>query len=190
MNNHKHVLGIVGSPRRGGNTEVLIDEVLAGAAEAGALTEKVVLSKLNIGPCRACNACAKTGKCVQEDDMHALLEQMARSDVWVLGTPVYYWGPTAQFKAFVDRWYSTEHQGTKLVEFKGKRVVLAVPLGGTVHDARHTVGTIKDALTYKRSDLFATIVAPGVEKKGAVHDHPDVLAAAHQAGREAIEKSH
>lgn len=182
----KRVLGIVGSPRRGGNTDILVDEVLAGAAEAGALTEKVLLSKLGINPCRACEACFKTNKCVQQDDMPALLEQMAQSDVWVLGTPVYYWGPTAQFKAFVDRWYSTEHQMTKLVEFKGKRVVLAIPLGGTAHDARHTVGMIEDALAYKRSELFATIVAPGVEKKGAVRDYPDVLAAARRAGRESV----
>ncbi|MBN1814286.1 MAG: flavodoxin family protein [Anaerolineae bacterium] len=184
----KQVLGIVGSPRRGGNTDILVDEVLAGAAEAGAQTEKVMLSKLDIGPCRACDACGKTGKCVQRDDLPALLEQMARSDVWVFGTPVYYWGPTAQFKAFVDRWYSTEHQVTpKIVEFEDKRVILAISLGGAVHDARHTVGMIEDALTYKRSKLFATVVASGVEKKGAVRDHPDVLAAARRAGRDAVE---
>lgn len=185
----KRVLGIVGSPRHDGNTEILVDEVLAGAVEAGAQTEKVMLSKLDIGSCRACDACGKTGKCVQKDDMPALLEQMAQSDVWVFGTPVYYWGPTAQFKAFVDRWYSTEHQATpKVVEFKDKRVVLAVPLGGTAHDARHTVGMIEDALAYKNSELFATIVASGVEKKGAVRNYPDVLAKARQVGREAVER--
>jgi multimeric flavodoxin WrbA len=151
-NDHKRVLGIVGSPRRGGNTDVLVYEVLAGAAEAGALTEKVILSELDIGPCRACDACGKTGNCVQQDDMPALLEQMERSQVWVLGTPIYYWGPTAQFKSFIDRWYSTEHQVTpKIVEFKDKRVVLAIPLGGTAHDARHTVGMIEDALAYEKS---------------------------------------
>ncbi len=191
MNNHKRVLGIVGSPRRDGNTEILVDEVLAGAAEAGALTEKVALAKLNIGPCRACDACGKTGKCVQKDDMRALLEQMAQSDVWVLGTPVYYWGPTAQFKAFVDRWYSTEHQvASRIVEFKGKRVVLAIPLGGTAHDARHTVGMIEDALSYKTSELFATVIAPGVFERGIVRDHADVLATARQVGREVVEKSY
>jgi multimeric flavodoxin WrbA len=183
-----YVLGIVGSPRRDGNTEILVDEVLAGAAEAGAQTEKVVLSKLDIGPCRACDACKKTGQCMQQDDMQRLLEQMEQSQVWVLGTPVYYWGPTAQFKAFVDRWYSTEHPVTpKIVELKDKRVVLAIPLGGTVHDARHTVGMIEDALAYKKSELFATIVASGVEERGAVRDHADVLAQARRAGREAIE---
>jgi multimeric flavodoxin WrbA len=107
--NRKRMLGIVGSPRRGGNTEILVDEVLCGAEEAGALVEKVILSKLNIAPCRACDACRKTGQCAQRDDMPALLKKMERSQVWVLGTPVYWWGPTAQFKAFLDRWYGTEY---------------------------------------------------------------------------------
>jgi len=181
----KRVLGIVGSPRRGGNTDILVDEVLTGAAEAGALTEKAVLSKLEINPCRACDACGKTGKCAQQDDMHALLEQMEQSDVWVLGTPVYYWGPTAQFKAFVDRWYGAG----KAVAFAGKRVILTIPLGsGNAYDARHTVGMLEDALAWQKSELLTTILAPGVMERGAVRDHPDVLAAARQAGRDAIEK--
>ena len=63
------VLGVAGSPRRGGNSETLLDEVLRGTKEAGALTEKVVLAQLNIGPCKACNACAQTRICMQGDDM-------------------------------------------------------------------------------------------------------------------------
>ena len=85
----KHVLGIVGSPRRQGNTEILVDEVLAGAAENAALTHKVILSELDIAPCKACEVCTRTGKCVHQDDMSDLLTQMFESDVWVLGTPVY-----------------------------------------------------------------------------------------------------
>jgi multimeric flavodoxin WrbA len=185
MNNHKHVLGIIGSPRRGGNTEILVDEVLAGAAEAGAATEKVTLSKLDIGPCRACDACGKLGKCIQQDDLPTLLEQMEQSQVWVLGTPVYYWGPTAQFKAFVDRWYGAG----KVVAFEDKRVILTIPLGSSdTYDARHTVGMLEDALAWQKSELLATILAPGVFERGTVRDHPNVLAAAHQAGRDAVKK--
>ena len=177
-------LGIVGSPRRGGNTETLVDEVLAGAAEEGAQTEKVILSNLDIGPCRACDACKKKGRCVQQDDMHALLEQMEQSDVWVLGTPVYYWGPTAQFKAFVDRWYGAG----KAVAFETKCVILTIPLGsGSAYDARHTVGMLEDALAWQKSELLATILTPGVMKRGAVRERPDVLAEAHRAGQEAVE---
>ncbi len=176
------VLGIVGSPRRGGNTEILVDEVLAGTEEAGALTRKVILNELNISPCQACDACQKTGKCVQQDDMVALLEQMERSQAWVLGTPVYWWGPTAQFKAFLDRWY-----GARQVTFEGRRVILAIPLGGGSGTARHTVGMLTDALAYLRTELVATVLAPGALGLGAVRGHAGVLAEARRAGREAIE---
>jgi NAD(P)H-dependent FMN reductase len=120
---------------------------------------------------------------VQQDDLPALLEQMEQSQVWVLGTPVYYWGPTAQFKAFVDRWYGAG----KIVTFNDKRVILAVPLGsGSAYDARHTVGMLEDILAWQRSELFATILALGVLERGAVRERSDVLAEAHRAGQEAV----
>lgn len=181
----KRMLGIVGSPRRGGNTEILVDEVLRGAEEVGALTEKAILNELDIAPCQACNACRKTGQCAQRDDMPALLERMEHSQVWVLGTPVYWWGPTAQFKAFLDRWYGAEQ-----VRFAGRRVILAIPLGGGVSLARHTVGMLTDILDYLRTELVATVLAPGAHGLGAVRGHADVLAAARRAGREAIEIPH
>jgi multimeric flavodoxin WrbA len=176
------VLGIVGSPRTGGNTDILVDEVLAGAREVGAGVEKVMLGALDIAPCQACNGCRQTGECVQQDDMPALLEQMQHSHVWVLGTPIYWWGPTAQFKAFFDRWYGARH-----VQFQGRRVILAIPMGGgSASYARHTVGMLTDALGYLGVELVATVLAPGASGLGAVRNHARVLAAASQAGREAI----
>ena len=176
-----NVLGIVGSPRRGGNTETLVDEVLAGSQEADAVTEKVILNELRISPCQACNACYKTRTCVQKDDMAALLEQMDKSEVWVLGTPVYWWGPTAQFKAFLDRFY-----GAHTVTFKGRRVILVIPLGGSAQYARYTVGMLTDVLNYLGTDLVATVVAPGSEGLGSVRRNTTVLAQARSAGRNVI----
>ena len=177
------VLGIVGSPRRGGNTEILVDEVLRGAAEAGAQTDKVILSELNIAPCTACDACLETGECILQDDMAAVLEQMQGSEVWVLGTPVYWWGPTAQFKAFLDRWYGAD----KVVQFAGRRSVVVIPLGDTDETtARHTVGMLTDAITYTEMRLVATIVATGVMDPGDVRGSLQVLAAARRVGREAV----
>ena len=177
------VLGIVGSPRRGGNTEIVVDEVLAGAEEAGASTEKVILSELDILPCEACDLCAEDGECVLQDDMSALLEQMWRCQVWVLGTPVYWWGPSAQFKTFLDRWYSARQ-----IKFQGRRAILAIPLGDTdTSTARHAVGMLADALAYLKMDLAATVLAPGVLDPGEVRRTPDVLAAARRAGREVVD---
>ena len=184
--NQERVLGIVGSPRRRGNTETLVDEALRGAEEAGALVEKVILSELGIGPCRACDACLKTGECEQRDGMPTLLEQMERSQVWVLGTPIYWWGPTAQFKAFIDRWRPAG--AGRIVTFKGRRVILIIPLEDTdASTARHTVGMLTDMLDYLKMELFTTVVAPGVLHRGEVREHPDVLARARRAGQEAVE---
>ena len=172
------VLAIVGSPRRQGNTETLVDAVLSGAAEAGAQVEKVCLRDIKIGPCLACDACQRTGACAQKDDMAALLLKMQESEIWVLGTPVYWWGPTAQFKAFVDRWH-----GAKQVRFRGRQVILVIPLdAGDAHYARHTVGMRTDALNYQGTRILATVLAPGVQGRGAVRSHAAVLARARQAG--------
>lgn len=184
--NQTHVLGVVGSPRRGGNTEILVDEVLSGAAEAGALIEKIILSELTIGPCQGCDACYKIGDCVQQDDMQILFEKMERSQVWVLGTPVYYMGPTAQFKTFLDRWYGADHGG--IVTFKGKQAILAIPLENEKQtSARHTTGMFEGTLDWLKMELFATVVAPGADKPGDVRKYPDILNNARVAGKDVVE---
>ena len=179
------VLGIVGSPRRNGNTETLIDEVLKGARERGAETKKFILYEMDIKPCRACNACSKNKKCVQEDDFQSLVEEMRKCDVWVLGTPVYWWGPTAQFKAFIDRWY-----GVSRTIFSRKRVVLTIPFGGgSTSYARHTVGILEDIIPYLNMQHVATILAPGVNGQGIVCVDDKVMAAARNAGEKAVNSS-
>lgn len=189
MAERKRVLGIVGSPRRGGNTETLVEQVLRGAVEAGAMTEKVILSELDIAPCEGCDACVDSGTCVIGDDMEELLDKMARSDVWVLGTPVYWWGPSAQFKTFVDRWYAKAHREEDTAMFKGRRVILVVPCGDSdPKTAQHVVGMMTDALDYVEAELFATVLAPGVNDPGEVRQHAEVLAAAYGAGKEAVSK--
>lgn len=171
-------LGIVGSPRRGRNTETLVDEVLRGAEEAGSATEKVILNELKISPCQACNGCRETRECVLDDDMPFVVERMRESGVWVLGTPVYWWGPTAQFKAFLDRWY-----GLDQTVFQHRRAVLVVPLGGSERYAVHTVGILKDVLDYLGIVHVDTVLAPG-----GVERNPHVRERARRAGRDSIER--
>jgi hypothetical protein len=180
--NRKRALGIVGSPRHGGNTEILVDEVLRGAEEAGAHVEQVFLSELNVAPCQACDHCLSTGECAQRDNMPTLLEQMQHSQIWVLGTPVYWSGPTAQFKAFLDRWYSARR-----IEFEEPRAILVMPMGEPdIRYADCTVQTVRTALAYLKVDLFATVLAPNVWGLGEVRKYPDVIEAAYHAGQESV----
>lgn len=102
-----NVIGINASPRRKANTQTLVEAVLEGAAEKGAETRMVHLRELNINGCLGCEGCKKQlGKCVQKDDLTALLQEMATFDAIVMGTPVYWFQVAAQFKMLVDRLYS------------------------------------------------------------------------------------
>ena len=100
------VLGIVCSPRRGGNTEILVQEALASARQNGAEEiELLTLAGKDIAPCDGCDICQETGKCVINDDMQVLYSKMLQADGIVFGSPVYFWGVTAQAKALIDRTY-------------------------------------------------------------------------------------
>ena len=101
------VIGINASPRKGANTHTLVQAVLDGAAQAGATTRLVNLRELTMNGCIGCEGCKKQlGRCVQKDDLTPLLQEMTAYDAIVMGTPVYWFHVTAQFKTLVDRLYS------------------------------------------------------------------------------------
>lgn len=99
----KKVLILSGSPRKGGNSDLLCDEFMKGAIESGNEVEKIRVSEKNIGYCRACYACSDTGKCIIKDDMAIILKKMIDCDVIVLASPVYFYSIDAQLKAVIDR---------------------------------------------------------------------------------------
>jgi multimeric flavodoxin WrbA len=179
MSEQKRIVAVCGSPRVGGNSERLTEELLRGASEAGCTTELVRLADLSINPCDACNACLEGEECTQEDDMAALASSLDAADAWIITTPVYWWGPTAQMKAFVDRWY-----GLNEARFEGKKVVLIVTLGDDdISAARHTVGMLTDALDYRKTLLVDTIVAPHMMNIGDADADPAMLRRVFQTGK-------
>jgi len=117
------IIGLAGSPRKGGNSELLLDALLAGAQSRGAEVEKFTLNRLRIQGCQACYACTKTGRCKQRDDMDQLLPALLTADVWVFATPVYWWGPSAQLKLAIDRMFPLCHPPL-LDRVQGKQAVL------------------------------------------------------------------
>jgi multimeric flavodoxin WrbA len=100
------VLGIVGSPRKNGNTEILMNEILKATGEAGCDTEIFLMSEKQVAPCDACGSCFQVGSCVIQDDMQALYAMMQRADVIVFGSPVYFGSVSAQCKAIMDRMFA------------------------------------------------------------------------------------
>ena len=99
------VLGIVGSVRRGGNTEILVKEALAAAQEEGAQTELVSVAGKDLAGCDGCGSCRKTHACHLQDDMQSIYQQLEAADAIVFGSPVYFGSVSAQMKAIMDRMY-------------------------------------------------------------------------------------
>jgi arsenate reductase len=97
------ILGLQGSPRTKGNTSVLLSAYLAEAERLGAQTEHIDVATKNISPCKECGTCDKKGFCPIEDDMQEIYPLLRRADIIVMATPVFFYGPTAQIKALIDR---------------------------------------------------------------------------------------
>jgi multimeric flavodoxin WrbA len=98
------VLILSASPRRGGNSDMLCDQFMLGAREAGNQVEKMFLQDKNIHFCQACMECQSNGGvCAQNDDMAEILDKMVQADALVLATPIYFYSMNAQLKALIDR---------------------------------------------------------------------------------------
>lgn len=178
-----NVLGVVGSPRRGGNTHLLVSKTLEGAREKGASTELVLLGDLDIRECDGCHACWKGRPCPKADAMNALYPKIAAAGALVLGTPVYWYGPTALMKAFIDRFVyfnAPPHRA----EVRGKRAALLIPFEDADRaTAKPVVDFFRRSLRYLEMEVAGALLVPGVTRRGEVARKPDVLRKALRIGR-------
>lgn len=109
------IIGIVGSPRTGGNTEILVRDALEAAKESDAEVELIRLAGKRIEGCDGCGACMKTGECRIKDDMQEIYQKLLDADGIILASPTYWWSITAQCKALMDRtlclWWGRKLKG-------------------------------------------------------------------------------
>ncbi len=117
------VVGIVGSTRRGGNTEALTEVALAEIRKEGIETELISLAGKKIAPCDGCRGCLESGKCHIKDDFDTVFAKMKEADGIILATPVYYGAATPQIVSLISRFYSTD--GKPLRRKIGGPIVIA-----------------------------------------------------------------
>jgi multimeric flavodoxin WrbA len=181
------VLGIWGSPRRGGNTAILLDAFLEGAAQGGAAVEKVALRDLKISPCLEIYHCFKDGTCPIKDDMQTLYPKLLTADVVALASPIFFYGLSAQVKAMIDR--TQAHWSKRYVlkqDFPGPQRQGVLLCAGATRGklvfvgARLTAKYFFDAINVTYA---AEILVRGVDEKGAIEEKPEVLEAARDLGR-------
>ena len=119
------IVGILGSPRQGGNTETLLDLALGEAQKNSILTDKIVLRDKSIAPCDGCHQCTKTGKCVIKDDAQEIYQRMLEADGIIWATPVYFWSMTSQTKILMDRTFALTYPTLQLASKVGGLILVA-----------------------------------------------------------------
>ena len=136
------IIGIVGSPKKDGNTSYLVETALKAAKSAGADTDIINLGSVNIEPCVACDICKAMGECGIEDDIKEILEIMMESDGMIIGSPVYFGSVTSQLKILIDR--SRPLRGSFRLKNK---VCGAIAVGGSRNGGQEsTISVIHDFL--------------------------------------------
>ena len=170
------ILGISCSPRKGKNTEILVNEALRGAQEEGAEADLYSVVGKTITPCDGCWSCRKTKKCHIDDDMQELYEKMKAADGIVFGTPVYFFDVSSQAKLVIDRSLAFQPFGEPLGSKVGG-VVIAAGSSGT----SDTVKTFQMYFTTHRIFLvnWVAVYSP-------VKDKPKGMEAAFDLGREMV----
>ena len=172
------VLGIGGSPRVGGNTDILLDHFLQGAEEAGAQTEKIQLNRLRYQACQECGGCNRTGLCVMEDDMQRLYTLLLNSSVVVVASPIFFSSVSAQLKAFIDRcqclWVA-RYRMKNLPDIGTRGVFLATRGQKGLEVFHQTAGIIKAFFNSLNITYTAEIFVDEVDAKGDILRHTDIL---------------
>jgi multimeric flavodoxin WrbA len=164
------VLGIMGSPRVGGNSDILLDQALAGAKEAGAEVQKIILDKKKISGCHDCKKCNETGICVIKDDMLEIHKKILDADAIIHSCPVYFWSMTSQMKAYLDRWcafFDAQWRWQKVYypKMKGKRIGLITVCGDPdVHTADPIVHSFKSTVDMTKLTWLGAVMTSAADK--------------------------
>ncbi|OGP73656.1 MAG: hypothetical protein A2W09_09115 [Deltaproteobacteria bacterium RBG_16_50_11] len=187
------VVGLFGSPRRGGNTDLLLEEALKGAEMERAEVERFHLSDFHIIPCTECLNCYQKGECIILDDMQKIYPRLLEADVIILASPIFFYGVTAWAKALIDRcqalWSrkyvlkdpSLGKEGKKRKGFfisvgatKGQRV-----FEGAILTARYFFDVLN-------AEYAGDLLIKGVDVGGDILKQPEVLKQAFEAGRKLV----
>ena len=188
------VLGIAGSPRRGGNTDTLLARFLEGAASQGAEVKTLRVCDLKIRGCLHCDACLEKGECRVQDDMQMVYREMEAADRIVIASPLQFMSVPSELKALIDRcqalWARKYVLKVPPLGDKRERKGFLISVGG-----RRTIPNLFDAELVTVKTLFRTldvayagdILIPGIDARGDILKHPDLLEKAFLEGQKFTE---
>ena len=185
------ILAIYGSPRRQGNTALLLDQAVQGALAAGGQVERLVLRDLKMSPCLEIYGCKETGRCVIQDDFQGVHDQLLACEGLILASPIFFYTVSAHTKILMDRcqalwvkkyWIDKVQYG----QWEPKRKGLFISLGATQGKKlfEGPLLTVKYFFDVLDMELWKSLLFRGLDAEGEVSGHPDYLQEAYEAGRE------
>ena len=182
------ILGIYGSPRKGGNSDLLLDKALEGAKSAGAEVTSLRAFDLDMGGCEECGGCDETGECIIDDDMQKVYPEFDQADVIIMATPIFFYAPPAQLKALIDRaqapWNRRRLAKKKTLDSgTGYLIAVGATKGKNLFQGTELIARyFFDALDM---NFGGSILFSQVDEKGAITKNPDALDRAFQLGQHA-----
>ena len=188
----KTLLAVAPSPRRGGNSDILLGEFCRAAEEANWQVDLLRVNSLNFKPCQACDLCAKDGKCVLKDDMQDVYPRFIKSDALVVASPITFGSVNAQLKMLIDRfqcwWHAKYNIKAPFVKDEENRQGFFICVGAlkTNKYCENAEQIIKVFFHNINHNFAGSEFFRGYDEKGEVKDDPEALERAYQAGKKFI----
>lgn len=188
------ILAVYGSPRRKGNTALLLKQAVQGARDAGAVVDEVVLRDFDMSPCLEIYGCKENGKCVILDDFQKVCDQLLACNGLMLASPIFFYTVSAHTKILMDRcqslwvkkyWIDKVPYGHREVKRRGLFISVGATKGKKLFDGTlHTVRYFFDVLDMQ---LWRSLLYRGLDFEGDVLKRPDYLREAYQAGKDLVQ---
>lgn len=183
------VLGIMGSPRIKGNTELLLDEALKGAQSQPAEVEKIIVDKLRITPCREYYGCLRDGNCVIRDDMDDIYPKLLSADAIIAASPIFFYTVSAQMMLLISRCQALWARKYVLKNMnipvkKGAFIAVGATRGKRLFEGPKL--TIHYFFKAINADYTDELLIRGIDKRGEIKEHPTALADAYELGKRLV----
>lgn len=186
-------IAFLGSPRKDGNTELLLKEVIKGVESAGSQVEVFNLNKLNMKACQDCGGCNDTGECIYHDDMDRIYDAIKTADRIILASPIFFFALSAQVKLMIDRcqsfWCEKYLMGKPIEGGEAGRKGLLLLVGGMKSEAgvKSSESCAKAFFRTVSVSEHETLSYLNVDAKGDILKHPTALKDAYEAGRKLVD---
>lgn len=190
----KRVIAIYGSPRRSGNTAVLLKEAVRGAMDAGAHVDELILRDLHMSPCLEIYGCLKTGRCVIQDDFQKVYDMLSACDGLMLASPIFFYSVSAHTKILMDRcqslwvkkhWIEKDARAGQTPKRPGMFISVGATKGKRLFEG--SLLSLRYFFDVLDVNLWKSLLYRGMDFEGDVAKHPEYLREAYEAGGAMVE---